>query len=142
MRHETRSIGKLIAAQIVMDPSRDNTSGNKLMQAVIGTILYSVADPFTVSLGYVPSGARLIEAKVQIEAAFDAGTTNVLVVGTSGNDDAYVAAGDVDESSTGLTTLPLNHTALTARTQILAKYTQTGTAATAGKAHVCIVFVI
>lgn len=141
-RREVMTIGKLIAKQIYMDHRGDGNSANYLEQCVMGSIAYDVASPYTVSLGYIPAGATLLEAIVDIKTAFNAATTNVLVVGNASDDDAYVAAGDVDETSTGRTVVPLDQTALTAEQHIYAKYTQTGTAASAGLAYIRLVFVV
>lgn len=109
------------------------------------TVRYNDTDiaagsPFT---KYLPSGASIQYATVKIKTAFNGGTTNVLTVGqnsTSFND--MVAAGDVDETATG-SNMVLRGADLTLSSDALpyAKYTQTGTAATAGEAEITIAYV-
>jgi hypothetical protein len=97
------------------------------------------------STGVFPIGAfeknTIIEdAKVTIITAFNAATTNVLEIGTlvagtfTANliTNANAAAGTVGANKQGTGTLL--GTPLPADTVIYARYTQTGTAATAGKA--------
>ena len=90
---------------------------------------------------WLPEGAQILRAVVTIQTVFNAATTNVLTVGT--NSTSYndiVASGDVDETVLGATTVltgaKLN--ALSADKQVYVKYTQTGTAATTGKASIVI----
>ena len=94
-----------------------------------------------VSMGTIPSGAVLSDVVVNIETAFDAGTTNVLIVGTSANDDAYLAAGDATETSAGLTRYSGKCVKLSADTELFVTFTETGTAATAGTAQVIVEFI-
>lgn len=93
---------------------------------------------------YLPQGAFIENVLVEIVTAFNAVTTNVLTVGTnSANFDNIVAAGDVDETALGVTqvTRALGRS-LTAAGDVLpyAKYTQTGTAASAGQAIIVIFY--
>lgn len=92
----------------------------------------------------LPQNAFIMRVLVEIVVAFNAGTTNVLTVGTVGA--AYnniVAAADINEAVTGVydVTRALGR-ALTAAADVLpyAMYTQTGTAATAGQAIILIEF--
>ena len=93
------------------------------------------------SMGTIPSGAVISDVVVNIETAFDAGTTNVLTVGNSSDDDAYLAAGDVTETATGLTRYSGKGVVLSADTELLVQFVETGTAATAGKAQVIVEFI-
>lgn len=92
----------------------------------------------------IPQGAQITSVIVDIETAFNAVTTNVLTVGqnsTSYND--MVAAGDVDETVAGATSVPRGIGGSLARNGDITpfvKYTQTGTAATTGKAHITITY--
>lgn len=90
---------------------------------------------------WLPAGAQILRCNVIIMTAFNAATTNVLTVGqnaTSYND--IVAAADVDETTLGetavLTGAKLDLSGGDA--QPFVKYTQTGTAATTGKARIII----
>jgi len=91
----------------------------------------------------LPQGAFILGVWVEIVTAFNAVTTNVLTVGTI-NTPPYnniVAAADVNEAVTGVTTVPRAlGRSLTAAGDVLpvAQYTQTGTAATTGQAIIVI----
>ena len=112
------------------------------LSAISGTIDFDVADPYTVELGTLPSGAVVIGAIVDVITAFNGGTTNVLIVGTAADDDHYVAAGDVDESAAAGTLVADKSEVLSADTAVYAKFTQTGTAATAGSARVTMLYAV
>lgn len=71
-----------------------------------------------------------------VEAVFDAGTTNVLTVGKTGTADAFLAAGDVDETALGVGTT--KSYVLREKTVINTTYAQTGDAAEAGSLLVII----
>lgn len=93
---------------------------------------------------YLPEDAQLIAAIVKITAAYNAGTTNVLTIGqnaTSYNDIA--AAGDINEAVTGAdivwTGAQLDLSAAPVLPYV--KYAQTGTAATAGRSIVTLLYV-
>ena len=91
----------------------------------------------------LPMGAFIISVTVEIVTAFNAGTTNVLTIGTNGpaNYNNIVASGDVTPGTPGVTqpTRGLGRSlAAAAETPVFAKYTQTGTAATQGQAVVVI----
>ena len=66
--------------------------------------------------------------------AFDAGTTNVLILGTEDDDDAIMAAADITEGTAG-TYSKQTFVEVEKGGKIKAKYTQTGTDATAGDAE-------
>lgn len=105
------------------------------------TPLVGTAD--TIEVGTLPANCILVRAYVRIKTAFNAGTTNVLTVGTSSGSNAdIVAAGDVDETATGTTQVTRGAgLSLTSDTPIYAKYTQTGTAATTGAAEIVIEYI-
>ena len=81
--------------------------------------------------------------KVRIDTAFNAGTTNVLTVGTNaGSDNNIVAAADVNEAATGTTSVTTGiGLSIAADTPVYVRYTQSGTAATAGAATIVILYV-
>lgn len=90
---------------------------------------------------WLPEGAQILRTVVTIQTVFNAQTTNVLTVGTNASSyNNIVASGDVDETVLGATTVltgaKLN--ALSADKQVYVMYTQTGTAATTGKASIVI----
>jgi len=112
------------------------------LQVIDATVTFSTAGIASgVEIGIIPKGAQILQCLVNVETAFNAASTNVLVVGYGASLDEIVAAGGVDESSAtaqAVTTgLGLEHTV---DRVIKAKYTQTGTAATAGRARIVIVF--
>jgi hypothetical protein len=80
----------------------------------------------------------LIEAFAEIETAFNAGTTNDLVLGSDAAQTIpIIATSSVTEGTIGFypTTADRRYRAV-APFDIFVKYSQTGTAATAGKAHI------
>lgn len=83
----------------------------------------------------VPEKAVITRMVAVVEEAFNAGTTNVLVVGTKDDDDAYMAAGDIIEGTVGNYSKQLFEEAAKGD-EIYVKFTQTGTVATAGKASI------
>ncbi len=95
-----------------------------------------------VSMGAVPAGAVIMGVHVQVTAAFNAGTTNVLIVGSAADDDAYMAAGDVAEGSTGSTLYTGKGAHVSANTEVFVKFTESGTAASAGAAKVMVLYAL
>lgn len=76
------------------------------------------------------------------EVALNAGSTNVVVVGYGASLNEIIAAADLDESSATFQaiTTPLS-LEFTEEKDVYVKYTQTGTAATAGKVSIILSFV-
>jgi hypothetical protein len=95
----------------------------------------------------LPSGAILIGTDHYVETAFNAVTTNVVTVGTNASTyNNILAAADITEGTTGALVKDTSPTGtalgpLTADTAVYALYTQTGTAATAGKCHIMIKYI-
>lgn len=78
----------------------------------------------------------LIETAAQVVTAFNAATTNVVTLGTdAASANQLLAAGDITEATPGFypTGAATGKMIVTANTNIYAKYTQTGTAATTGE---------
>lgn len=102
------------------------------------------ANTYGVPIGGLEAGAIVTACHVTVEAAFNAGTTNVLVVGTVDDDDGFAATAGTLPAATGfkprlvgaLSGIPLSSDKV-----CFVKYTQTGTAATAGKAEVVVEFI-
>lgn len=92
----------------------------------------------------LPVGAVILAVIVEIITAFNAGTTNVLTVGTNSTSfNDLVAAADVDETVVGATQVlrGIGGSILRSAEKVpKIKYTQTGTAGTAGVAEVTITF--
>jgi hypothetical protein len=51
--------------------------------------------------GTLPAAAQILDIVVNVTAAFNAGTTNVLTLGNTSTATQYIAAGDLDETATG-----------------------------------------
>ncbi len=87
-------------------------------------------------------GSIVLRAYVRIETAFNAATTNVLSLGTASVPDSLVTSANAVAGATGFKTgtgVDIG-TELAADTQFYAKFTQTGTAATAGVAEFIVEF--
>lgn len=129
--------------QPVLPPSRRDPRqvANTLRRTINFNDPDVLAGTFANSL---PLGANILQVQVEIVTVFNGGSTNVLTVGTNAttyND--LVAAADVNEAATGVTlvTRGLGQSiALTAEKAVAAKYTQTGTPATTGKAIITILY--
>lgn len=93
----------------------------------------------------LPAGAIIIGTDVHVAAAFNAGTTNVLTVGTSGVFTEIVSAAALNEGATGLTQniapTGVMLGPIASDTQVFVSYTQTGTAASAGQATFVIKYI-
>lgn len=92
----------------------------------------------------LPQGAVIIDVLVEIIAAFNAGTTNVLTVGTNASTyNNLVAAGDVNEAAVATTRVERGIGGSILRSADLTPkiaFAETGTAATTGDAEVTIVY--
>ena len=93
-----------------------------------------------IELAKLPNNAIITRAVAKVTTAFDAGTTNVLTVGTNDDVDNILGSSDVTEGTAGAYSKQTFVEAAKGA-KIKAKYTQTGTAATAGAAEVYIFFV-
>lgn len=104
-------------------------------------ITYS--DTYPVTVGVLPAGAIVLRGYVAVQTAFNAATTNVLDIGTSGDDDGF--ATDLALGTVGV--IPVDEMATsndwysTAAVTVTCTYAQTGTAATAGVGHVVVEYV-
>lgn len=116
--------------------------GVQLVHYMRKTVAYG-DDGVAATVGILPAGAVILKplSGVQVETAFDAGTTNTLNIGTSANDDLYgtlLALGSV-------AFVPLDEAVamgVAADTTITATVVLTGTAATAGSAEVVIAYIL
>jgi hypothetical protein len=97
--------------------------------------------------GTLPAGSQILDIGVNITTAFNAGTTNVLVLGsTAGGTNIATNAETVPGTlgfkrcTTGCALSPLA-APLSADTDVFAQYTQTGAAATAGAATIVIAYI-
>lgn len=105
---------------------------------------FTFADSGTqVEIGTVPNGATILKplSGIQVNTAFNAGTTNTVDIGTLTTEDLYgtaLAGGTV-------TFVPLDEAVsltMTADTTIYVKYEQSGTAASAGAGVAVIAYVV
>lgn len=98
-----------------------------------------------IQFGTLPKNSFIDDVKCEVVVAFNAGTTNVLTLGTTlANANEIVNASDVNELATGVTSVARGlgrSLTATADTGLWAKYTQTGTAATTGQAVCTIKFI-
>ena len=83
----------------------------------------------------LPAGVIVTRATAVVNKAFNAGTTNVLTVGTNDDADDILSSSDITEGTAGVYTVN-KFVELSAATKVKIKYTQTGTAATAGSAEI------
>ena len=88
----------------------------------------------------LPNNAYITRAVAVVTTAFNAGTTNVLTVGTNDDCDNILGTSDITEGTAG-TYSKQTFVEAAKGAKIKAKYTQTGTDATAGVADVYIFFV-
>lgn len=100
-------------------------------------------DGSVLSLGYLPAGAVIIKpmSGVAVHVAFNAGTTNVLDIGTAANDDLY----GTDLALGSIAFVPLDEAVsmtVAADTLVTATVDLTGTAASAGSGTVIIAYVL
>jgi hypothetical protein len=91
-------------------------------------------DGSTLSMGYVPAGGFVVRGGVIVSTAFDAGSTNVLDIGTASDTDGF--ATDLALGTIGVITADematTNDAYCSADTEIKCVVDLTGTAATAG----------
>jgi hypothetical protein len=124
-------------------PARD--SGYKFPQYFRASVNFAtpnIGSTNGVQIGTLPAGARLKSCACIVDTAFNAATTNVLTVGTSGGSSADImGSGDITEGTPGVYSAGTGATlTFSVDTPIYAKYTQTGTAATTGAAVIILDF--
>jgi hypothetical protein len=107
-------------------------------------IAYTDGATAVITVGVIPAGATVIRGGVVVTTAFNAGTTNVLDIGTSADDDGFatdLALGTIgvisaDEMAT------TNDAYVTSDTTIVATLALSGTAASAGAGFVWIEYLV
>ena len=111
-----------------------------MLQSISKNIVYT--DTTAITVGNVPPNSIIVDIKVTVGTAFDAGGADYIDIGDSTT--AAKFADNVDVSSTGQATVTqLNNGAVlssTASTPIKAVYIPASTAATAGSGYVTIVY--
>lgn len=101
-----------------------------------GTVKYNDTGVATgVELITLPANIIVTKAVAVVGTAFNAATTNVLTVGTNSDINDLLGADDVTEGTKGAYSAN-KFAKFTSATKVKAKYTQTGTAATAGEAEI------
>ena len=97
----------------------------------------------TIALGSLPPNSRVTGIEVLTSVAFDSGTSDLIAVGIASDVNKY--ADLIDVSSTGSASLTLTNVGAVEdennSTELIATYTPTGTAATAGATVVIVTFV-
>lgn len=130
-----------------LDPNRTfpaRNAQNDTIQSIRATFNYndgmvSAGQQF----GTIPQNSEIVGVSVDVITAFNAATTNVLIVGTTLGGSELVAAADVNEAVTGYTEVNRGlgrSLTVNGDVGVYAKYSQTGTAATAGQATIIIQF--
>lgn len=106
----------------------------------------------TVSLGWLPKEALVIDASINVTTAFNAGTNDLVDIGFRNAGDG--TADDVDEFATDIDVSAVGRKATDASintagdtyfsdgAEIVASYAQTGTAATAGAGKVWVAYLV
>ena len=131
-----------------------NTTGTTVGTNVanVGFVVMSQTD--TIAFGdttdkslsiVIPANSQIVDIKIFVTTAFDAGTTNTLDIGIVGNSDLYVdgaAVGTAGDAALGNTALVSDWSDIgTTDVKLAAKYIPTGTAATAGAARIVVSYV-
>lgn len=99
-----------------------------------------VAD--TIKVGTLPAGAVITQAIVKINTAFDAGTDNLINVGTSADPDGIVDELDIDATAAEFQAVYRGcDLTFASATDVYVTYTQTGDAATAGEAEIIVCYI-
>lgn len=123
-------------------PARD--FGYQVTQVLTKKIAYSDGATAVVTVGRLPAKALVINAGVVVTTAFNAGTGNVLDIGTTADDDGFatdLALGTIgriaaDELATS------NDLYSTSETDVTATLALTGTAASAGEGYVFVEYIV
>lgn len=88
-----------------------------------------------VELCKIPHSVIITRAVAVVQTAFNAGTTNVLTVGANSDADNILGSSDITEGTAGTYSKQLFLEAAKGAS-VKAKFTETGTAATAGAAEI------
>lgn len=91
-----------------------------------------------IELVELPENIIITKAVAVVNTAFNAATTNVLTVGTNETVNDLLGADDVTEGTAGAYQKNLFKICKGAKTKVMAKFSSTGAAATAGEAEIYI----
>lgn len=123
-------------------PRQPHTHQVPYMRATVAYNTLNIGTAGKVPLGTLPAGAIVTFGLVKVGTAFNAATTNVLTIGTADDDDAILVAADINEAVAGTTvTWAAAGYKVSVATPLFVRYTQTGTAASAGAADIILFFV-
>lgn len=125
--------------QHISVPSSPILNGSIAALLTFGALFSTTGISSGVKLATIRADAThpvLLEFFAEVTTAFDAGTTNVLTVGSDTTANQFLGASDITEGTAAF--YPASNAnkkyRIVADTDIYVKYTQTGTAATAGAA--------
>ncbi|HPD07440.1 MAG TPA: hypothetical protein PLC08_06225 [Candidatus Bipolaricaulis sp.] len=108
--------------------------------ALVADVLHTDTE---VELGYIPQGAIVVGAIVDLVAQFDAGDAATIDVGYGASLNEIVAAFDAQSGVVGTYLLGANGLAAQEEDKLVkAQVTQTGTASTAGEARITVLYAI
>ena len=94
----------------------------------------------TVAIGTIPAGATFLGCKVWVVTAFNAGTTDALIVGIPTDTNYFIEDGQPTSANTEVNEVNVLDYEPTADVVVSAIYTHTSTAPTTGKAVVTVSF--
>lgn len=115
-----------------------------MAEAKIGCLTKAVlyTDTTAVTVGYLPANSHIIDIKVAVATAFDAGGADYIDIGDSSTANKF--ADNVNVASTGQASVTQAYVgsvlSTTAPTEIQAVYVPAGSTPTAGASYVTIVY--
>lgn len=105
----------------------------------------NIANNATVKVGRIPGGAMVYDCLVAVTTAFNGGTTNQILVGTSSNTSQLLSFSSTGTLPTmvqkGISKAGLGVVCPLGGLDVFVQFVQTGTAATTGTARVAVLFV-
>lgn len=120
-------------------PARNDGSQN--IHYLRKAIAFTDGIAAVIQLGTIPAGGIVLRGGVVVTTAFNAGSTNVLDIGTSADDDGFatdLALGTIGVIATDEMATTNDMGPYTSDTSLTATLALTGTAPTAGVGHVWI----
>lgn len=88
----------------------------------------------------LPAGAIVVGGDIKVLTAFNSATSDVLSIGDSGSATRYASSQSIASVARAALTIPARQTASTEK--VLATWTGSGTAPTAGQVHVTLQYII
>lgn len=102
-------------------------------------------DGTQLSMGYVPAGSIVINARAEVKTAFNGGGNDYIDIGYAADPDEFCADLDVSTTGTKLDATTFNAAAnkvFTSDTEIVCQYDDANSDATAGLAYVIVEYVV